>query len=45
VRVQIHSFEDGGLAAVLLYPDGRRTLDMPRENELVLDELPGRGGG
>jgi Protein of unknown function (DUF3006) len=31
VRVQIDRFEDGGWAVLLLYPDGRRSFDAPRE--------------
>ncbi len=31
MRVQIDRFEDNGWAVLLLYPDGRRSLDAPRE--------------
>ena len=31
VRVQIDRFEDDGWAVLLLYPDGRRSFDAPRE--------------
>ena len=31
MRVQIDRFEDGGWAVLLLYPDGRRSFDAPRE--------------
>jgi hypothetical protein len=31
VRVQIDRFEDNGWAVLLLYPDGRRSFDAPRE--------------
>jgi Protein of unknown function (DUF3006) len=31
MRVQIDRFEDGGWAVLLLYPDGKRSLDAPRE--------------
>jgi len=31
VRVQIDRFEDDDRAALLLYPDGRRGFDAPRE--------------
>jgi hypothetical protein len=31
MRVQIDRFEDGGWAVLLLYPDGRRAFDCPRE--------------
>lgn len=31
MRVQIDRFEDGGWAVLLLYPDGRRGFDAPRE--------------
>jgi hypothetical protein len=30
-RVQIDRFEDDGWAVLLLYPDGRRSFDAPRE--------------
>ena len=31
MRVQIDRFEDSGMAVLLIYPDGRRTFDVPRE--------------
>lgn len=31
MRVQIDRFEDGGWAVLLLYPDGGRSFDAPRE--------------
>jgi hypothetical protein len=31
VRVQIDRFEDNGWAVLLLYPDGKRSFDAPRE--------------
>jgi hypothetical protein len=31
MRVQIDRFEDDGWAVLLLYPDGRRSFDAPRE--------------
>jgi hypothetical protein len=31
MRVQIDRFEDGGWAVLLLYPDRRRSFDVPRE--------------
>ena len=31
MRVQIDRFEDGGWAVLLLYPDGKRSFDAPRE--------------
>jgi hypothetical protein len=31
VRVQIDRFEDNGWAVLLLFPDGRRSFDAPRE--------------
>jgi hypothetical protein len=31
MRVQIDRFEDNGLAVLLLYPDGKRSFDAPRE--------------
>ena len=31
VRVQIDRFEDNAWAVLLLYPDGRRSFDAPRE--------------
>ena len=31
MRVQIDRFEDGGWVVLLLYPDGRRSFDAPRE--------------
>ena len=31
MRVQINTFEDNGWAGLLLYPDGKRSVDVPRE--------------
>jgi hypothetical protein len=31
MRVQIDRCEDGGWAVLLLYPDGKRSFDAPRE--------------
>ena len=31
MRVQIDRFEDDGWAVLLLYPDGKRSFDAPRE--------------
>jgi hypothetical protein len=31
MRVQIDRFEDDGWAVLLLYPDGKRSFDVPRE--------------
>jgi hypothetical protein len=31
MRVQVDRFEDNGWAVLLLYPDGRRSFDAPRE--------------
>lgn len=31
MRVQIDRFEDNDMAVLLLYPDGKRTFDVPRE--------------
>lgn len=31
MRVQIERFEDDGWAVLLIYPDGRRSFDVPRE--------------
>lgn len=31
MRVQIDRFEDNGWAVLLLYPDGKRSFDIPRE--------------
>ena len=31
MRVQIDRFEDNGWAVLLLYPDGQRSFDVPRE--------------
>jgi DUF3006 family protein len=31
MRVQVNRFEDNGMAVLLLYPDGRRSFDVPRE--------------
>lgn len=31
MRVQIDRFEDNGWAVLLLFPDGRRSFDAPRE--------------
>lgn len=40
MRVQLDSFEDEGWAVLLLYPDGRRSFDVPREL-LPQDVAPG----
>lgn len=31
MQVQVDSFEDDGMAVLLVYPGGRRTFDVPRE--------------
>jgi hypothetical protein len=31
MRVQVDRFEDNGIAVLLLYPEGRRSFDVPRE--------------
>ena len=31
MQVQLDSFEDNGMAVLLVYPDGRRSFDVPRE--------------
>lgn len=31
MRVQIDRFKDNGMAVLLLYPEGRRSFDVPRE--------------
>ena len=31
MRVQIDKFEDNGMALLLIYPEGRRGFDVPRE--------------
>lgn len=31
VRVQVDRFEDGGWAVVSIYPEGKKTFDVPRE--------------
>ncbi|MBA3390781.1 MAG: DUF3006 family protein, partial [Rubrobacter sp.] len=31
MRVQIDRFEDDGWAVLLVYPDGKRGFDLPRE--------------
>ena len=31
VRVQVDRFEDNGMAVLLVYPEGRRSFDVPRE--------------
>jgi len=31
MRVQIDRFEDNGWVVLLLYPDGKRSFDVPRE--------------
>lgn len=31
MQVQIDSFEDDGMAVLVVYPKGRRTFDVPRE--------------
>lgn len=40
MRVQLDRFEDGGWAVMLLFPDGRRGFDVPREL-LPEDASPG----
>lgn len=40
MRVQIDRFEDNGWAVLLLYPDGKRNFDAPREL-LPADASPG----
>lgn len=40
MRVQIDRFEDNGWAVLLLYPDGRRSFDLPRD---LLPEDAGPG--
>jgi hypothetical protein len=39
MRVQIDKFEDSGWAVLLLYPDGKRSFDVPRE--LLTEASPG----
>jgi len=31
MRVQVDRFEDNGMAVLLLFPEGRRSFDVPRE--------------
>ncbi|CAN5523253.1 MAG: DUF3006 domain-containing protein [Actinomycetota bacterium] len=31
MRIQIDRFEDGGWTVVSIYPEGRKTFDVPRE--------------
>jgi hypothetical protein len=31
MRVQVDRFEDNGMAVLMLYPEGRRSFDVPRE--------------
>jgi len=31
MRVQVDRFEDNGMAVLLLYPEARRSFDVPRE--------------
>jgi hypothetical protein len=31
MRVQLDRFEDNGMAVLLIYPEGRRSFDVPRE--------------
>ncbi len=31
MRVQVDRFEDNGMAVLLLYPEGKRSFDVPRE--------------
>jgi hypothetical protein len=31
MRVQLDRFEDNGMAVLLVYPEGRRSFDVPRE--------------
>ena len=40
MRVQIDRFEDDGWAVLLLYPDGERSFDAPREL-LPVEASPG----
>lgn len=40
MRVQLDRFEDDGWAVLLLYPDGERNFDVPRE-ALPADAAPG----
>lgn len=40
MRVQLDRFEDNGWAVLLLFPDGRRSFDAPREM-LPEDASPG----
>ena len=40
VRVQVDRFEDNGMAVLLVYPEGRRSFDVPREI-LPTDTAPG----
>ena len=40
MRVQVDRFEDNGMAVLLLYPEGKRSFDVPREL-LPQDAKPG----
>ncbi len=40
MRVQVDRFEDNGMAALLLYPEGRQSFDVPRKL-LPQDAKPG----
>lgn len=40
MRVQLDRFEDNGMAVLLVYPEGRRSFDVPREL-LPEDAWPG----
>jgi hypothetical protein len=40
VRIQIDRFEDGSWTVVSIYPEGRKTFDVPRE-ALPEDASPG----
>ena len=40
MRVQIDRFEDNGMVVLLLYPEGQRSFDVPREL-LPRDAKPG----
>lgn len=42
MRVQVDNFQDNGMAVLLLYPEGRRSFDVPREI-LPREVRPGDG--
>jgi len=42
VDEQVDNFQDNGMAVLLLYPEGRRSFDMPREI-LPREVRPGDG--